>query len=121
MLTNKQVDVIPDTNTGIVREVIGAMFHNNYDKYEALKTARYNYYRAEKNDFKSDIFIIFKYEGKIIEVEGRWYGNENEDSWFSAYNWSVKVKNRPSDWNYEYISLDSLYSFRINLLNKVIL
>tara|TARA_R100000808_G_scaffold25010_1_gene60426 strand:- start:579 stop:944 length:366 start_codon:yes stop_codon:yes gene_type:complete len=111
MLTSKQIDVIPDTNTGIVREVVEAMFHNNYGEYEALKTARYNYYRAEKNDFKSDLFIIFKFYGKIVEVEGQWYGRENDECWFDTYNWSVKVKNRSSDWDYEYISLDSLYSF----------
>ena len=43
MLETKQIDVIPDTNKGIVREVINAMFYDDrLPKNSVLKTASYN-------------------------------------------------------------------------------
>ena len=116
MKATKEIDVIPHTNSGIVREVIEAMFYNSVFINEAVKTARYNYYRAKKSDFGSDIFIIFKYFGKIIEVEGTWYGNGDDSCWFEDYNWYVKIKDKPTDWDYEYFNLDSLYSFNPNFI-----
>ena len=58
MKATKEIDVIPHTNSGIVREVIEAMFYNS-------------------------VFI-------------------NED--------------KPTDWDYEYFNLDSLYSFNPNFI-----
>ena len=118
MITTKEIDVIPDTKAGIVREVINAMFYRSeFSKNIALKTARWNYYKSNKNDFGSDIFIIFKLHGLIFEVEGRWYGNEDEESWFSAYNWSVKIKEKPTDWDYSYIQFENPYDFK-RCMNK---
>ena len=111
MRETKEIDVIPDTNNGIVREVINAMFYKSIlTKHRALKTARYNYYKAKQNDFGSDVFIIFKLYGYIIEVEGRWYGNGDEECWFTDYNWSYKVKNKPTDWG-NYYPMDNPYDF----------
>ena len=119
MIVTKEIDVIPNTKSGIVREVINAMFYRSeFSKNIALKTARWNYYKSNKNDFGSDIFIIFKLDDLIFEVEGRWYGNEDEESWFSAYNWSVKIKEKPTDWDYNYIQFDSPYSFKSSYLNN---
>ena len=118
MLETKQIDVIPDTNNGIVREVINAMYNNDlYGKSLALKTARYNYYKEKQNDFGSDVFIIFKLYGSIMEVEGRWYGNGEEDCWFSDYNWSFKVKNKSTDWGNSY-KMDSPYDFKRAWVNN---
>ena len=51
MITTKQIDVIPDTKAGIVREVINAMFfRNELTKDDVLKTARWNYYKSNKNN-----------------------------------------------------------------------
>lgn len=117
MLINKQIDTIPYTNNGIVREVINAMFfRNKITKDRALKTARWNYYKSNKNNFGSDIFIIFKLYGSIFEITGTWYGNEDEESWSSAYNWSCDIKKKPTDWDYKHITLDSLYSFNLKSL-----
>ena len=118
MIAEKTIDVIPDTNNGIVKEVISAMFYNNaYYKSVALKTARYNYYRAKQNNFGSDVFIIFKLYNKIIEVEGKWYGNGNEDCWFTDYNWYFIVKNKPTDYWAELNKMDNPYDFS-NALNN---
>ena len=112
MRETREIDVIPDTNNGIVREVISAMYHNDlYGKSLALKTARYNYYRDKLNDFGSDVFIIFKLYNSIIEVEGKWYGNGDENCWFSDYNWSFEVKENPTDWGNDY-SMDNPYDFK---------
>ena len=112
MRETREIDVIPDTNNGIVREVINAMFHKSIlTRNEALKTARYNYYRAKQNNFGSDVFIIFKLYNSIIEVEGKWYGNGDEDCWFSDYNWYFKVKNKPTDWGKDY-RMDNPYDFK---------
>ena len=113
MIEYKQIDVIPNTNAGIVREVIDAMFYKEiYNKNLALKTARYNYYRAKRkiNSLGSDIFIIFKLYGYIIEVEGDWYGNGNDESWFSDYNWYFIVKEKSTDWGERY-SMGNPYNF----------
>ena len=113
MIETKQIDVIPDTKTGIVKEVINAMFYNwELTKDTVLKTAKWNYYKAEKNNFGSDIFIIFKLNGLIFEVTGTWYGSEDEESWFNAYNWSCDIKEKPTDWNYTYLQFDSPYEFK---------
>ena len=118
MKSNIEIDVIPDTNTGIVKEVIEAMFYRNeLTKDVELKTARWNYYKSKKNNFGSDIFIIFKLSGLIFEITGTWYGNENKESWFSAYNWSCDIKEKPTDWNYNSIQLDNPYDFRSKYLN----
>ena len=118
MRETREIDVIPDTNNGIVREVINAMFHNEvYNKYLALKTARYNYYRAKQNDFGSDVFIIFKLNDYIIEVEGDWYGTGDEDCWFSDYNWYFVVKEKPTDWGERY-PMDNPYDFKRALANN---
>ena len=67
MKATREIDVIPDTNNGIVREVINAMFWDKaFVRFEALKTARWNYYKSNKNDFGSDIFIIFKLDDLIF-------------------------------------------------------
>ena len=111
MLETKQIDVIPDTNNGIVREVINAMFHRSIlTKDEALKTARYNYYKSKQNDFGSDVFIIFKLYGSIMEVEGRWYGNGEEECWFSDYSWYCRIKDYRNDIGV-LISMDNPYDF----------
>ena len=111
MIVEKTIDVIPDTNNGIVREVINAMFYNDkFTKNSVLTTARYNYYKAKQNDFGSDVFIIFKLYGSIMEVEGRWYGNGEEDCWFSDYNWYCRIKDYPSDLGIV-ISMDNPYDF----------
>ena len=113
MKSTKEIDVIPDTNNGIVREVINAMFYRSViTKDRALKTARWNYYKSNKNNFGSDIFIIFKLSRLIFEVTGTWYGNEDEESWFSAYNWSCDIKEKPTDLDYYYIRFDSPYEFK---------
>ena len=113
MLETKQIDVIPDTNKGIVREVINAMFYDDrLTKNSVLKTARYNYYKAKQNDFGSDIFIIFKFLGSIIEVEGRWYGSGDEDCWFSDYSWYCKLKNKPTDWGVSFANFNNPYDFK---------
>ena len=118
MITTKQIDVIPNTKAGIVREVIDAMFfRNELTKEAVLKTARWNYYKSNKNNFGSDIFIIFKLSGLIFEVTGTWYGSEDEESWFSAYNWSCDVKEKPTDLDSFYIRFDSPYEFRSKYLN----
>ena len=58
MLETREIDVIPDTNNGIVREVINAMFYDDrLTKNSVLTTARYNYYRDKLNDFGSDYYI----------------------------------------------------------------
>ena len=68
MKSNIEIDVIPDTNTGIVKEVIEAMFYRNeLTKDVVLKTARWNYYKSNKNNFGSDIFIIFKLSRLIFD------------------------------------------------------
>ena len=119
MKSTKEIDVIPDTNNGIVREVINAMFYKSViTKDRALKTARWNYYKSNKNDFGSDIFIIFKLDDLIFEVTGTWYGNEDEESWFSAYNWSCDIKENPTDWDSVHIQFDSPYSFKSSYLNS---
>ena len=121
MLETREIDVIPDTNNGIVREVINAMFYDDrFTKNSVLTTARYNYYRDKLNDFGSDVFIIFKLYGFIIEVEGRWYGNGNEDCWFSDYNWYFKVKNKPTDWG-KYYRMDNPYDFKNAFAKKEML
>ena len=118
MITTKEIDVIPDTKAGIVREVINAMFYRSeFTKERALKTARWNYYKSNKNNFGSDIFIIFKLDNKIFEVEGVWYGSEDEECWFSAYNWYCGIKEKPTDWDYNLIQFDSPYGFRSKYLN----
>ena len=118
MLETKQIDVIPDTNKGIVREVINAMFYDDrLTKNSVLKTARYNYYKAKQNDFGSDVFIIFKLYNSIIEVEGSWYGNGNEDCWFSNYSWQFIVKNKPTDWGNSY-NMDNPYGFKRAWVNN---
>ena len=118
MITTKEIDVIPNTNAGIVREVINAMFYRNeLTKNEVLKTARWNYYKSNKNNFGSDIFIIFKLSRLIFEVTGTWYGNEDEESWFSAYNWSCDIKEKPTDWDSVYFQFDNPYDFRRKYLS----
>ena len=118
MITTKEIDVIPDTKAGIVREVINAMFYRSeFTKERALKTARWNYYKSKQNDFGSDIFIIFKLNNLIFEVEGRWYGNEDEECWFSAYNWYCDIKEKPTDWDYNHIQFDSPYGFKSSYVN----
>ena len=113
MITTKEIDVIPDTNNGIVREVINAMFWDRpYNRFEAFKTARWNYYKSKQNDFGSDIFIIFKINNLIFQVTGTWYGSEDEECWFSAYNWSCDIKEKPTDWDSNYIQFDSPYDFK---------
>ena len=109
MKSTKEIDVIPDTNNGIVREVINAMFYRSViTKDRALKTARWNYYKSNKNDFGSDIFIIFKLDNLIFQVEGRWYGNGDEECWFNDYNWDCIIKEKPTDFNEE--RLQDFYS-----------
>ena len=118
MIVEKTIDVIPDTNNGIVREVINAMFHRNaITKDKALKTARYNYYRDKLNNFGSDVFIIFKLYGYIYEVEGMWYGTGDEDCWFTDYTWYFKVKNKPTDCWAELNSMENPYDFQRAFLN----
>ena len=118
MITTKQIDVIPDTKAGIVKEVINAMFWDKpYNRFEVLKTARWNYYKSNKNNFGSDIFIIFKLSRLIFEVTGTWYGNEDEESWFSAYNWSCDIKEKPTDWDSVYFQFDNPYDFRRKYLS----
>ena len=117
MIVTKEIDVIPNTKSGIVREVINAMFYSNViTKDIALKTARWNYYKSNKNNFGSDIFIIFKLDGFIFEVEGIWYGSEDEECWFSAYDWFYNTKEKPTDWDYNRIRFDSPYGFRSKYL-----
>ena len=113
MKSTKEIDVIPDTNNGIVKEVINAMFYRSeFSKDIVLKTARWNYYKSNKNNFGSDIFIIFKLYGSIFEIAGTWYGNGDEECWFSDYNWSCNIKQKPTDWDYKHIKFDSPYSFK---------
>ena len=111
MRETREIDVIPDTNNGIVREVISAMYHNDlYGKSLALKTARYNYYRDKLNNFGSDVFIIFKLYNSIIEVEGKWYGNGDENCWFSDYNWYFVVREKSINGGERY-PMDNPYTF----------
>ena len=56
--------------------------------------------------------IVFLDNGLIFEVTGTWYGSEDEESWFNAYNWSCDIKEKPTDWNYTYLQFDSPYEFK---------